>query len=339
VAVVSPPGRPDTLFIVEQSGTVRVFEGGQLEPTPFLDVESLVRSGGEQGLLGLAFHPGYADNGRFFIHYSAAADGASTVMEYTRSADDPNLADPTPVQLVVQSPTAEANNNGGDVQFGGDGFLYVSLGDGGAQQDPGCDAQNLQNLLGKILRLDVDRMPDQNGYPAAAGNPVGQKFYHVGLRNPWRMAFDRCTDDLYLGDAGQDDWEEVDVASRASGALNFGWPMREGLHAHANDCVSPPSNLVEPIAEFDDLDGRCAIIGGQVYRGSTIPSLRGSYIYGDYCTGEIYALRYDGGSVTNGRTLQDIQLGVQALSAFGQDGNGEVYVVDIGGSITRIAPN
>jgi glucose/arabinose dehydrogenase len=339
VAVVSPPGRPDTLFIVEQSGTIRIFDAGQLEATPFLDVQGLVRFGGEEGLLGLAFHPDYADNGRFFIHYSAATDGASTVMEYARSASNPNLADPTPVQLVVQTPTAQTNNNGGDVEFGGDGYLYVALGDGGAQNDPGCDAQNLQNFLGKILRLDVDGTPDQNGYPAAPGNPVGQKFYHVGLRNPWRLSFDRCTQDLYIGDVGQDTWEEVDVAPSASGALNFGWPMREGLHAHTNDCVSPPSNVVEPIAEFEHLDGRCSIIGGHVYRGSAIPSLRGSYICGDFCNGAIYSLRYDSGSVTSGPTLQSIQVGSQALSAFGQDGNGEIYVVDHGGSITRIAPN
>ena len=255
-------------------------------------------------------------------------------MEYARSASDPNLADPTPVQLVVQVPTDQGNNNGGALAFGSDGFLYISLGDGGAAHDPGCDAQSAQGLLGKILRLDVGLPPTASGYPAAAGNPTGAKHYHLGLRNPWRISFDPCSSDLYIGDAGQSAWEEVDVAPRTSGALNFGWPMREGMHDHAHDCVAPPSNLAEPIAEFAASNGACAMIGGHVYRGSAIPALRGMYFDGDYCSGSIYTLRYRNGTLVTSPTKRSINGGL--ISAFGQDGNGETYVVAHTGEVHRI---
>ncbi len=339
VQVKSPPGRPDTLFIVEQSGRIRIFDQGALLATPFLDVTDLIECCGEEGLLGLAFHPEYETNGRFFIHYSNAGNGDSTVMEYARSSD-PNVADPTPVQLVVQHYTDESNHNGGAVEFGNDGYLYVSLGDGGAQGDPGCDAQNPDNLLGKILRLDVDATPDAEGYPAAPDNPGGEKFYHLGFRNAWRIAFDPCNGDLYIGDVGQNEWEEVSVAPGGSGALNFGWPMREGAHDYPGDCSNPPPTSVDPIAEYPHEDTAVcgansgSVTGGYVYRGSATPDLRGWYFYGDFCSGKIWMVKAQGGLVVTPAVDAGISQG--GLSAFGYDGNGEVYVVGLGGSVSRI---
>ncbi len=340
VSAKAPPGRPDTLFVVEQAGTIRIIEGGELLPAPFLDVSGEINCCGEEGLLGLAFHPDYATNGRFFVHYSNQGNGDSTVVEYVRSADDENVADPAPVQTVLTHFTDEANHNGGDLAFGSDGFLYITLGDGGAQGDPGCDAQNLENLLGKISRVDVDGTPDGEGYPAAAGNPNGGKYYHVGFRNPWRIAFDPCNGDLYIGDVGQNEWEEVSVSVAADGPQNFGWPLREGAHDYPNDdCANPPVNPVEPIADYPHEntlcgDGSGSVTGGFVYRGSAVPGLRGWYFYGDYCSGKMWMLKAENGVVTSPPV--DAGFSVPQVSGFGQDGNGEVYVIDQNGVVSRI---
>jgi glucose/arabinose dehydrogenase len=327
VSVRTPPGRPDSLFIVEShDGLIRIFENGALLATPFLDVGDLIRTNNEEGLLGLAFHPDYETNGRFFIHYSAAGNGESTIVEYKRSESDPNVADPVPVQTVLTHPTAQSNHNGGAVEFGNDGFLYISIGDGGSQGDPECDAQNSANLLGKIMRVDVDAAPNGEGYPAAAGNPEGSKIYHRGFRNPWRMAFDPCNADLYIGDVGQGEWEEISLATQAAGALNFGWPMREGANDYNDSCVNPPSNLVDPIAQYDH-NGRCSVTGGHVYRGSAIPGLQGTYFYGDYCSGEVFSLKVVNGSVV---TQPTVAFTISEVAGFGTDGHGEVYVTELG---------
>lgn len=338
IQIKSAPGAPDRLFLVQQNGTIRIYENDALVPTPFINVSGLITSGGEQGLLGLAFHPDYATNGRFFLHYSDADTGDSTIQEFAVS-DNPLVADPEPKQLVLQHFTDEPNHNGGAVEFGNDGFLYISLGDGGAQNDPGCDAQNLDNLLGKITRLDVDATPGADGYPAAPCNPDGQKYFHVGFRNPWRMSFDPCTCELYIGDVGQNAYEEVDVARQENGAQNFGWPMREGQHDHNNDCVDPPTTgLVEPIAEYPHPGGGAgSITGGYVYRGSNIPNLRGWYFYADYSFGALFMVRAVDGVTTDGPVaLDDLDPGVP--TCFGQDGNGEIYIGDYSGRLLRINP-
>ncbi len=335
VQAKSPPGRPDVLFIVEQSGNIVIYENGALLPTPFLDVSSEIRSGGEEGLLGLAFHPDYATNGRFFIHYSQVGDGASTVMEYARDSADQNLANTTPVQLVMQHDTEEGNHNGGAVEFGNDGYLYISLGDGGGANDPECDSQNPANLLGKIVRVDVEGTPDANGYPAAPGNPNGAKFFHIGLRNAWRMSFDACSGDLYIGDVGQGQLEEIDIATEAAGALNFGWPIKEGTSNFTNNCPNPASNLVDPVTEYSHNNG-CSVSGGVVYRGSVMPDLRGWYFYGDYCSGQVSMFRAVNGAIVGANMAAGLDAG--NLSAFGQDGNGEVYALNLGGSVYRIDP-
>jgi len=343
VQIKSAPGAPDRLFIVSQDGQIYIFEDGALRDTPFLDVGGVIRggTGSEEGLLGLAFHPDYPSNGRFFIHYSSADDsGASTVMEYQVS-DDPLVASAEPVQLVLQHETDQLNHNGGAVEFGNDGYLYVSLGDGGAQCDPGCDAMNPDRLLGKISRVDVDAAPAADGYPAAPGNPNGAKWYHDGLRNPWRMSFDACTGDLYIGDVGQDTYEEVDVATAAAGPLNFGWPIREGMHDQApsscegydGSCIDPPATLVDPIAEYSHGEG-VSVTGGYVYRGSQMPGLRGFYFYGDYQTGFVRILRAEGGALVEGPTDTDVS--VDGLTSFGQNGNGEVFAGSADGSVYQI---
>jgi len=336
IQIKSPPGAPDKLFLVRQNGEIHILESGAVLPTMFIDVGDIIQAGGEEGLLGLAFHPDYATNGRFFLHYSADGGGASTVTEFAVSAD-PNVAIATPGQLVIQHPTAQGNHNGGAVEFGNDGFLYISMGDGGAQGDPGCDAMNPANLLGKIMRVDVDGTAVADGYPAAAGNPGGTKFFHTGFRNPWRMSFDSCSGDLYIGDVGQGQYEEIDVVTEAAGAQNCGWPVREGMHDYGGydgSCINPPLAPLEPIAEYTHDGGACSVTGGYVYRGSTMPGLRGHYFFADYCTGEISLFRQTGGALVG--AVADAGINGGNVSAFGQDGNGEVYVADHSGTVYKI---
>ena len=337
------PGDDDTLYVVDRTGKVWISQNGVKLATPFLTVATQTVS--EEGLLGLAFHPDYKTNGRFFVHYSAQGSGDNIVEEYKRSAADPLVADPTPVVVGLHHPTAQANHNGGGLAFGSDGFLYVSMGDGGNQNDPECDAQlhtggdpsvagEPENLLGKITRLDVDKPAVAGtGFVAAAGNPNGQKAYHIGFRNPFRIGFDACTGDLYIGDVGQDTWEEVDLIKPADGAVNGGWPYREG----ANDfnapatCPVKPAGLNEPIANYKHQGGRSAIIGGYVYRASTIPALRGAYFYGDNGTGEIW-YTFPGAAPV----LTAPKATANLLGGFGQDGHGKLYIGTLNGHVFRI---
>ncbi|NUO47340.1 MAG: glucose dehydrogenase [Polyangiaceae bacterium] len=333
VLVKAAPDNADRLYIVEQSGQVKIWENGDVLPTPFIDVSGIINAGGEQGLLGLAFPNDYATSGRFFLHYTADGSNDMTVGEFHRSAD-PLVADPAQVQLVVQHPTAEPNHNGGSIEFGSDGFLYVFWGDGGGGGDPQCDAQNPDNLWGKALRIDINGTPSATGYPAAAGNPDGSLIYHNGLRNPYRASFDACTGDLYIGDVGQGQWEEVDVVGDDM-PHNFGWPTREGMHDFDNTCPNPPANPTEPVAEYDHGGGACSISGGYVYRSSAVPGLRGTYFYGDYCSGDIWMLRWENGAVVSGPT--DSGLNGGNISGFGQDGKGNVYVLNhTQGTVSRI---
>ncbi len=329
VQVRSPPGRPDTLFVVERTGAVRVIEDDALLSQPFLDLSQQIRIGPEEGVLGLVFHPEYEANGRLFIHYSKAITGASTVEEYARSANDADRADPGAVGLVLSEPTAQPNHNGGALEFGPDGQLYISLGDGGGANDPECDAQSTSNLLGKILRVDVEAA----GYPAATGNPGESKIFHLGLRNPWRISFDPCNGDLYMGDVGQGAWEEIDVATSADGPLNFGWPLYEGDAPFANDCLPVKATLEPPIATYDHGAG-CSVTGGVVYRGNELPALRGAYLYGDFCTGAIWMLRAVDGMLVDAPQFTGVT--VDSLVAFGEDGRGEVFMASLSGGVFRL---
>ncbi len=313
------------LFLLEQPGRVRILQHGRLLPAPFLDITSKVRSGGEQGLLGLAFHPMYTKNGRFFMNYTRMPDGATVVAEYKVSTDP--LITEKVERVLLAVPQPYANHNGGMLAFGPDGYLYISLGDGGAAGDPGNRAQDRNDLLGKILRIDVDRgtpyaIPPDNPYASGGGRP---EIYALGLRNPWRFSFDRKTGNLWAGDVGQDRWEEIDRVVKGG---NYGWRIMEGNH-----CFFPPffcrtEGLNPPVAEYALTGGRCSIIGGYVYRGRAHPALSGLYLFGDYCSGEIMTLR--DGQVT---VLLHTEL---RISSFGEDQDGELYVIDLRGGVYRL---
>ncbi len=326
------PDGSGRLFVVEQQGTIRVIQDELLVSTPFLDITDRVSFSGEMGLLGLAFHPDFAQNRRFFVNYTSTAGTLhSVIAEYLAAAADPNLADPgESVVLTVDQPFA--NHNGGQLAFGPDGYLYIALGDGGGAGDPSGNGQNLSTLLGKLLRIDVD---SASPYAVPADNPfVGQagagEIWAYGLRNPWRFSFDRLTGQLFLGDVGQGDFEEVDVITPGG---NFGWNIMEGNH-----CYPPPSDtcdmtgLTLPIAEYSHDEGR-SITGGFVYRGPLIAQLRGTYVFGDFVGGNIWGLDEESPGVWTRSLLLATSL---SINSFGQDGAGELYVLDYNGAVFRL---
>jgi len=338
--LTAPPGDTDRLFIVEKSGTIRIVKGGSLLPTAFLDISALVSTGSEQGLLGLAFDPDYGTNGRFAVHYTDQA-GNTRVSTFVRSAGDPDLADPGSEQLVLAAEQPFENHNGGQLVLGPDGFLYLGLGDGGSGGDPQGRGQDLTDLLGSILRLDVRTatpyaIPADN--PFAGRTDVRPEIWSYGLRNPWRFSFDRATGDLYVGDVGQNAWEEVDVSPATEGAgksINFGWNTMEGKHCfETNGCDQ--AGLALPVLEYDHDQG-CSITGGYVYRGTAIPEIQGHYFYGDYCGGWVRSLRYEAGAAVDQAQWPSLAPGGSILS-FGEDVAGELYVMSSDGRVFRIVP-
>jgi glucose/arabinose dehydrogenase len=337
---IPAPGDADRLFIVERGGTVRVLKGGVLADEPFLDLSKLTAPKDERGLLGMAFHPGYAENGRFFVHYTDTK-GDSAVAEYHRGADADH-ADPASAQIVLTQAQPEPNHNGGHVVFGPDGMLYIGLGDGGGAGDKHGNAGNGQDLgtwLGKILRIDVSSLPYKIPDGNMTGAGVKPEIWDYGLRNPWRFEFDPCTGDMYIADVGQSAQEEVNFEPAGQGRRNYGWRLMEGTA-----CYNPATNcqagaeLVQPVATYDHLAG-CSISGGFVYRGSALPAMRGMYFYGDYCSGQVWALRMTGGNPEPPVNLTS-QLGSSKMniSSFGLDAAGEIYIVTLSGSLFRIEP-
>ncbi len=318
----------ERLFIIEKVGRIRVLQGGNLVDFPFLNITDRVgSSGNEQGLLGLAFHPRYAENGLFFVNYTD--NDGDTVIARFRVTADPNIADPSSEMVLLRVNQPFANHNGGVLAFGSDGYLYAGLGDGGSAGDPQGNAQSLDTQLGKILRLDVD---SAEPYAVPADNPFGNEIWAYGLRNPWRMSFDSQTGDLYIGDVGQGQWEEIDFVSAGSpGGVNFGWKYFEGTHPYDG---APPqgAQLVPPVIEYNHSEG-CSVTGGYVYRG-TMPEWNGIYLYGDYCSGTVWGLIRS----SEGWQAQVLFGGVGRITSFGQDASGEVYLVLDGGSILRLAP-
>lgn len=327
---VQPAGQ-GRLLVVEQPGVILVLEEGGVRSTPFLDIRERVGdSANEQGLLGLALHPDFTANGRFFVNYTD--NQGDTVIARFQAAPDSLLADPASEIVLLRIDQPYANHNGGGLAFGPDGYLYIGLGDGGSAGDPLGNAQSLNTLLGKILRLDVDQgeayaIPSDNPY--AHSGEVYREIWAYGLRNPWRFAFDPQIGDLYLGDVGQDAWEEINFLPRgAPGGVNFGWNLREGLHSYAGEAAG----LVDPVAEYSHEWG-CSVTGGVVVRDPALPEWNGVYLYGDYCTGRVWGLVRD---ATGGwQTAVLFETGLN-ISSFGQDAPGQVYIVDHGGGIYRL---
>ena len=339
------PGDPTRLFVVEQPGTIRLIHDGSVIEEPFLDVSSSVeRAGGEQGLLGLAFHPDYAENGLFYVNYTvlgtddANPPSGSTIVSEFSVSDDPNVADPQSQRRLLFQPQPQRNHNGGMLAFGPDGFLYIGLGDGGGGNDPDDNGQNLETWLGKMLRIDVDAV-DAGEYGIPDGNmdgPALPEIFHYGLRNPWRYSFDGCSGDLYLGDVGQNDWEELNVVPHGTAHANFGWRPCEGLHVRGGGAPCEEPGFWAPILDYGRGVGE-AIIGGYVYRGSLVPSLRGTYFYADNASQRFFALRYANAEMTDARELtEELDTTDGAVTSFGQDYAGEVYVVRRNGLIQRI---
>ncbi len=342
------------IFIVEQGGQIRILKNGSLTPAPFLNIAGLVSNftgaNGEQGLLCLVFDPHFSSNGIFYMTYTTTNPDpvflyTTTLARYHISATNPDVADPASGTVLLSIPKKYTNHNGGMLAFGPDGYLYMSMGDGGSGGDPDGNGQNLDTMLGKLLRLDVDTppppgqkyvIPPTNPFYGSTDPGVKKEIWAYGLRNPWRFSFDRLTGDLYIGDVGQSSWEEIDFQPAGSaGGQNYGWNIMEGLHCYNDPTEScDKSGKVLPVIEYDHLDGRCAVTGGYVYRGSQYSLMTGQYIYGDVCNGQIYDL-YDDPSL--GWTPTLITQPPYLISSFGQDEQGELYVTDLlGGGVYHI---
>jgi glucose/arabinose dehydrogenase len=321
------------MFLVEQPGRIRVVRNNVLESTPFLDISSRVLFGGEQGLLAVAFPPGYANKGHFYVSYTREPDGASVIARYFVPPGNPDVADPNSEEVLLTVAQPFPIHNAGLIAFGPDGYLYVSLGDGGSAEDSLNNAQNTDSLLGKILRIDVEEADFP--YAVPPGNPfVGQEGYReevwaLGLRNPWRFSFDRQSGALYIADVGHNNWEEVNVEPPAStGGHNYGWRVMEGAHCRTPPIFCNPAGLTLPTYEYSHFQG-CSIIGGFVYRGRAYPCLQGMYLYSDFCTGGVWGLKQVDGEWQS-RILTDTPL---QFVSFGEDEEGELYALDIMGGV------
>ena len=330
VYLASPPG-DSRLFIVEQAGRIRIVKNGQALSEPFLDIADRVRSGGEQGLLSVAFHPDYRTNGYFYVNFTDRS--GDTRVERFKVSANPDVADPASSKLVIGIDQPYANHNGGLVMFGPDGMLYVGMGDGGSGGDPHGNGQNRNALLGKILRLDVSSEP----YGIPVGNPrTGGRaeIWAIGMRNPWRFAFDRQTGLLYVADVGQNEIEEIDVESATEPGLNYGWNIMEGDHCYRSSSCHL-EGLVMPKVTYNHSGGACSVTGGFVYRGRRIPSLAGHYFYSDSCAGWLKSFRMMNGAVTDRRDWKTSE-NLGHVVSFGEDSSRELYILTEGGKVLRI---
>jgi glucose/arabinose dehydrogenase len=336
--VTAPRGDRRRIFVVEQAGRIMVVRGGSTLSRPFLDIRSLVTAGGEQGLLSVAFPPDYAQSRRFYVYYTDR-EAQQRVVEYRATSAD--VADPGSARLVLKMADREGNHNGGQLQFGPDGFMYIGTGDGGGggdQHGARGNAQNLGSLLGKILRIDP-RASGSNAYRVPASNPFSGRpgaraeIYSYGLRNPWRFSFDRRTGDLTIGDVGQNAVEEIDFVRRGAGAgANFGWRPFEGRQRYAPGESAP--GHIPPVIQTSHDDGNCSITGGVVVRDASL-RLYGRYLFGDFCKGEILSARL---ARPRAHDVRRTGFRVPSLSSFGEDARGRVYVVSLDGAVYRLAP-
>ena len=341
VDLQSAPGDRARLFVVEQVGRIRIIRNGGVLPVPFLDIVGRVGSGGERGLLGLAFHPAFAQNGRFFVNYTDHS-GHTHIAEFRAANAAADTVDPSTERQILFVTQPFANHNGGSLAFGNDGMLYAGLGDGGSGGDPLGNGQSLQTHLGKILRFNVDA-----GVPTAApadnpfvGNPAALPLiWAYGLRNPWRIAFDRLTGDLFIADVGQDAREEVNVGLAARrGGENYGWNVMEGTRCFRPASGCPTAGLTLPVVEYGRGEG-CSITGGVVYRGCRMPGYQGTYFYGDYCSGMIRSFRFSNGQALDQRDwTAALGRGIDSITSFGVDADGEVHLVDQDGEVYKVVP-
>ncbi len=348
VYVTSAPADRSRLFIIEKLGRIRIYKNNALLPTPFIDIQSVVRSSGnEQGLLSMAFHPNYASNGYFYVYYTNLS-GNPEIARYSVTAN-PDIANPSSalILLTIPHPTY-TNHNGGQLQFGPDGYLYLGTGDGGSGGDPANNSQNTGVLLGKMLRLDVDggtpyAIPPSNPF-VGPGNPRDE-IWSLGLRNPWRFSFDRLNGDLWIGDVGQDAWEEIDrEPANSAGGLNWGWDCYEGTHAYQSNPSLPYCTgltFTWPVYELSHSSaGVCSITGGYVYRGSPNSTYFGDYLFADYCvSNRVWALRYNGSSwvATQHTLVPPTGQSMNYATSFGQDAYGDLYMADDTGEVFKIA--
>ena len=340
--VTSPPDDPTRLFVVETRGVIRVVDDGVVEPTPFLDISDQVQNENETGLLGLAFAPDYAESGLFYVYFNRhEGNGNVYLEEFHRSATDPDQADPESARIVLRIVKPWENHNGGMLQFGPDGYLYVAVGDGdsGVLNPPGAFAQTLDDLLGNILRIDPRAdgdqpytVPDTNPFVGVEG--AQPEIWAYGLRNPWRFWVDSKTGDLYLGDVGEGVREEIDYEPAGTGGFNFGWPCFEGTAVF--DPTATCTGAVAPLLEYGHAGDLCAVIGGVVLHDARLPSLDGFFLYSDLCSGEVDDLRVENGAVA---ATNDLKLNVPGADSFGMDALGRAYVVSVNGPVYRIDPS
>ena len=337
--VTAPPADRRRIFVVEQGGTIRVVRAGRRLSRPFLDIRSLVTSGGEQGLLSLAFAPDYAKTKRFYVNYTDKA-GRQRIVEYR--AATPDRAAPSSARTVLRYDGVEPNDNGGLLVFGPDRLMYAGTGDGGGANDQhGArgNAQDLGSLLGKLLRIDP-RRKGSRPYSVPASNPFAGRdgarpeIYSYGLRNPWRFSFDRATGDLAIADVGQNAVEEVDFASKgAASGVNYGWRPLEGNRRNFNE---PAAGAVAPVLELQHSAGNCSITGGYVVRDGSLPALLGRYVYGDLCKGELRSVKLAPGSASGDAAIPGVAH-VDTLASFGEDARGRVYAISLSGPVYRLA--
>lgn len=338
---LTSPKNDNRLFVVEKPGRIRIIEYGNVLDNPFLDIQNLVTDGsGEQGMLGLAFHPQYATNQLFYVNYTASEPkGATIIAEYKTDPSNPGSTLSLEKRLLtIEQPFA--NHNGGMIAFGPDGFLYVGMGDGGGGGDPMGHGQNPKTQLGAILRIDVDNgdpysIPQDNPFVANLSN--AQEIWATGLRNPWRFSFDRATGDLYVGDVGQNAREEIDLIENGMLGANLGWAIKEGTQCFKEPGCDRP-DLLDPIYEYEGAD-RCSVIGGYVYRGKIISSLIGSYIYADFCSDEIFSLVMNDSGDYMSKEISDALTtteNITRISSFGENSVGELFVLSLEGTIYKL---
>jgi len=338
--MTQPEDGTNRLFLALQPGRIMAFSNFESADSyqVFLDIRGLVSDrGNEEGLLGLVFDPDFAVTGAFYVYYTASEPRRSVISRFFVDRTTPDIADPSSEQVILEVPQPFPNHNGGNLLFGPDGYMYVSLGDGGAVGDPRGNGQNPSTLLGSILRIQPGGADAAGGYTIPEDNPfVGvegfrDEIWAYGLRNPWRFSFDRETGQLWVGDVGQNAFEEINLVTRG---LNYGWNIWEGFH-----CFSPfetscaTENMEPPIVEYPLSGGNCAVVGGYGYRGSRLPALQGAYLYGDFCSGRIWALRHDGQRITDSALILDSEL---KISSFAEDQAGELYILTFGGEIYRL---